>query len=301
MKESKIDKTLFHRLFLLFIILFLPLFLIKEYKIINSKKNAKLSLLPPAQSQPIDIQDKQFTLIILTKNNITTIKRNFESIIKQKYPHYQTIYIDRASTDGTPGLLKQLIDQKGQSEKIRLIEAQKNYKAVQFYFEQIHALDNHQVVIHLSGLDFLAHDEVLDLVNKTYENPDVWMTYGQHLDDYYYQKGIYQPEPQKLILKKRAQRAPWISSSFKTFYAGHFKRVKRGNPKEIDFLSFDSEASLLSPLAELGKAHIQFIPNILYIRGSHQPPESRKIKPFFRQKKINKTLFDSLEKKSGGS
>ena len=299
MKGSKIDKTLFHRLFLLFIILSLPLFLIKEYKIINSKKNAGLSLSSPTQSQPIASQDKQFTLIILTKNNINTIERNFESIIKQKYPHYHTIYIDRASTDGTPEQIKQLIDQKGESEKVKLIEAQKNYKAVHFYFQQIYALDNEQVVVHLSGFDFLAHDEVLDLVNKTYENPDVWMTYGQHLDDYYYQRGIYQPEPQKLTLKKR-QRAPWVSSSLKTFYAGHFKRVKRGNPKEIDFLSFDTEVSLLSPLAELGKAHIQFIPNILYIRCSHQSPESRKIKPFYKNQAgvDGDSLFDTSIPKS---
>jgi len=301
MKNKKLDKKFFHRLFLLFIILLLPVFVFKEYRIITAKKDTRV--LPAQdffQAQLVENNNKSFTFIILTKNNMDVIDENFESIVKQKYPRYQVVYIDQASTDGTPEHLYELIEKSGQGQRVKLVEAEKDYEAFQAYFEEIYSLDNDRVVVHLSGNDILAHDEVLDLVDQAYTNPDVWMTYGQYLDYYNYQKGIYKPKPQKLLCKKRVQRAPWLLASLKTFYAGHFKKIKRDESIEDYFLSLESEASLLLPLAELGKAHVQFIPDVLYIHSSQTKMKKRKMKLSSRALEYTKTVHEALPAKEEG-
>lgn len=295
MKHSKLDKKFFHRLFLLFIILLLPIFLIKEYRVITAKKDIRI--LPAQdffQSQLLENNNKSFTFIVLTKNNIDVIDENFESILSQNYSQYQIIYIDQASTDGTPERLQELIQKKRGIHSISLIEAKQDYEAFQAYFDQIYALDNDEVVIHLSGSDFLAHEEVLDCLDQVYMNPDVWLTYGQYFDYYSYQKGIYEAKPQKTLFKKRVQRAPWLLASFKTFYAGHFKKIKRDESIEEYFLSIESEASLLLPLAELGKAHVQFIPDVLYIHSTRTKMKKRKMKLSSMTKKYTNSLPDAL-------
>lgn len=299
MKKSKLEKDYFHSLFLFFIILLLPIFLIKEHRIITAKKDTHIF---PAQDffqgQLLENNNKFFTFIILTKNQIEVIDENFASIIQQKYPRYDVVYIDRASIDGTAERIRELIQQHGKKKQIKLIEAKKDYQAFQSYFEEIHKIDNEKVIVHLSGGDILVHEEVLNLVDQAYTNPDVWMTYGQYFEYYSYQKGIYKPKPQKLLCKKKVQRAPWLLASLKTFYAGHFKKIKRQDSMEDYFLSLESEASLLQPLAELGKAHVQFIPDVLYIHNSHKQIKKRKMKLSFPVKEVATTMHESLCKKA---
>lgn len=301
MKNSKLDKRFFHRLFLLFIILLLPVFVVKEYRIITAKKDTRI--LPAQdffQAQLVENNDKSFTLIILTQNNIDVIDENFQSIVSQKYPKYDVVYIDQLSSDGTVERLQELVVQKGLEGKIKVISSEKDYEAFQSYFNTIYALDNERVVVHLSGNDILAHTEVLNLVDQAYTNPDVWMTYGQYLDYYNYQKGIYKPKPQKILCKKRVQRAPWLLASLKTFYAGHFKKIRRNESFEDYFLSLESEASLLLPLAELGKAHVQFIPDVLYIHSSRPQMKKRKMKLSTRAFEMTKSVHESLPLNENG-
>lgn len=302
MKKSKLDKTFLHRLFLLFIILLLPVFLIKEYRIITAKKDTRI--LPAEdffQSQLLENNNKSFTFIVLTKNNIGEIEENFQSIASQRYQNYQVIYIDQCSRDGTVERLHELIESQGDPSRFKVIETEVDYQTFQSYFDEIYALENDEVVIHLAGGDFLAHPEVLDRLDQAYTNPDVWMTYGQYLDYYSYQKGIYQPRPQKTLCKKRVQRAPWLLASLKTFYAGHFKKIKRDESIEEYFLSIESEASLLLPLAELGKAHVQFIPDVLYIHHRYPTRKRRQMKLSSLAEKYTQSVHDALPVQQKGA
>ncbi len=280
MKKTKLDKVFLHRLFLLFIILILPTFLIREYWLIKAKKDNRI--LPAQdffQSQLIEKKNKPFTFIVLTKNNSDSIEENFHSLLEQKYSNYQIIYIDRGSTDGTVEKIQALIETKDSSRSITLFSFSKEHKAFQAYFDIVGQLDDDEIIVHLCGNDFLAHPQVLNRLDQVYTNPDVWLTYGQNLDYNYYQKGIYRPKPKKTLCKKRIQRAPWLLASFKTFYAKHFKKIKREEEIETYLLSVENEIAFLLPLAELGKSHIQFIPDVLSIHNGSSQKNKKKI-PF---------------------
>jgi len=81
MKGSQRGKSLTHRLFILFIILLLPTFFIREYRLIKSKKETRI--IPAEDFAFIEIEpneDKSFIFIVLTHNNIDSIDQNIDSM-----------------------------------------------------------------------------------------------------------------------------------------------------------------------------------------------------------------------------
>lgn len=110
MKRNKSEKSFYHRLFILFIILILPVFFIKEYRLIKGKKDTKVLHAEDFCQTHLDPQeDKSFTFIVLTKNNVDSIEQNFQSIMQQHYSRFRVVYIDHGSTDGTVKTLQSLM------------------------------------------------------------------------------------------------------------------------------------------------------------------------------------------------
>lgn len=269
MKKIKREKTLFHRLFILAIILVLPIFIFKEYRIIKAKKDTRIQ--PTQDFYAVELEpqeDKHFTFLVLTHNDAATIEQNFKSIVTQSYAPFRVVYLDQGSTDQTTTKIQSLIAKEHKAKQVTLIQRKSDSEVFESYYRTVESCQDGEVVIHLHGSDWLAHDEVLSCLNQTYSNPDVWLTYGQYLEYENYKKGIYNPRPQKNIYKKRVQKAPWVGAYLKTFYAGLFKKARCHEAScEGFFLTIENESSLLRPLAEMGKAHVQFIPDVLYIHN----------------------------------
>ena len=271
MKRFKREKTLFHKLFILFIILLLPTFFIREYRLIKSKKDSRI--LPTEDFSIIELEphkNKSFTFIVLTENNIDSIDQNIESILSQNYSDYKVVYIDHSSKDGTRQSIRRA---RKHSKKVRLIECQSDHEVYEKYYNTVLSLKDDEVVVHLYGNDWLAHEEVLQRLDQSYSNPDVWLTYGQYEENFNLERGIRDPKPKKTLYKKRVQKAPWVVAPLKTYYASLFKKL---HVEAGFFISIHSENALLTPMAELAKAHVRFIPYVLYIHNGKPAQRMKK-------------------------
>ncbi|MCB1110220.1 MAG: glycosyltransferase family 2 protein, partial [Chlamydiia bacterium] len=238
------------------------------YRLIKSKKETRI--IPAEDFAYFEVEpeeDKSFTFIVLTHNNRDLIDRNIDSILSQKYSDFRVVYIDQGSTDGTVDRICQK-----KCDKVSLIECQEGHEVYQRYYDLVVHSKNDEIIVHLYGNDWLAHEEVLSRLNQSYMNPDVWLTYGQYIDSANFEKGIHDPQPKKILYKKRVQRAPWVVAPFKTYYAGLFKKL---HVETGFFISIKDENALLVPMAELAKAHVRFIPHVLYIH-SQKHQESQK-------------------------
>ena len=70
MKINGREKSLLNKIFILFIILLLPTFFIREYRIIKSKKDTKILPVDDFSHIKLDpVKDKVFTFIVLTHND----------------------------------------------------------------------------------------------------------------------------------------------------------------------------------------------------------------------------------------
>lgn len=238
------------------------MFFIREYRLIKSKKETRI--IPAGDFTRIEldpIEDKHFTFIVLSHNDAGTIERNMQSIFSQKKGDFTVYFIDQGSDDQTVEILKKGMELFRSAYLIPCKEAHEGFKK---YYEVVMGCPDQEVMIHLYGSDWLAHDEVLSLLSQSYAHPDVWLTYGQYLDEWSYAKGVHDPKPKKNPCKKKIQRAPWAAAPLKTFYAGLFKKL---HVEEGFFLSIEDENALLNPMAELAKAHVRFIADVIFIHS----------------------------------
>ena len=123
---------------------------------------------------------------------------------------------------------------------------------------------DHEIIVALHDQDWLAHEWVLDRLNRYYADPDLWLTYGQYREFPSYHLGNarnYQQSEWKTI-----RQSPMVSNHLPTFYAALFKRIKESDLFfQGAFLADGGELAMMLPMLEMAQDHFQFIPEVLSI------------------------------------
>ena len=65
-------------------------------------------------------------ITIASYNNKDWYKKNLDSVFSQNYQNYRIIYTDDCSLDGTGDLVAEYVREKGQENRVILIENRKN-------------------------------------------------------------------------------------------------------------------------------------------------------------------------------
>ncbi|MDJ0651956.1 MAG: glycosyltransferase family 2 protein [Simkaniaceae bacterium] len=256
---------------------------------IKSKKEPKILPTDDFSHRKLDpVEDKTFTFIVLTRNDVQTIERNYESISTQRCDHFNIIYIDQGSNDGTIELLREKV---GSKDEIQIIECKERYEAYETYYQVVFKCPDDRVIVHLYGSDWLMHEDVLSFLSQSHAQPDVWLSYGQYIDYLNYQKGVIDPKPKRNLCKNRVQKAPWVVAPLKTYDAGLFKKL---HVEGDFFLSIGDENAFFSPMAELGKAHVRFIPEVLLIHSEKREGNRRRRQSAFLAEKLKGSVQQSF-------
>ena len=121
-------------------------------------------------------------------------------------------------------------------------------------------------MVHLDGDDWLAHPNVLALLNKVYHDPQVWMTYGQFEIYPTKKRGNCKQVPTGVIKNNSFREYRWKTSHLRTHYARLFKSIKREDLMyQNTFCPKSGDLALMFPMLEMAGFHAKFIPDILYI------------------------------------
>ena len=252
-------KGIFNLVFTLFLILVIPTVIFVERKNFRPKKEQYRL---PAESEEIGRAyasegDKSFVVIVLSQEGETFSLQNLDSIIQQHYPNYRVVLVNFGDDEESLNDAKAYIDEKGLANRVSFYASSE--KNASDYYEIISKCRDDEIVVQMDAKDWLASDFVLEKLNETYDNPDVWLTYGQYLEYPSLRKGRVRGER-----ATKKERTPWVFSRLKTFYAGLFKQVQQkegisGNP---------SDPSFLFPMVEMAKWHVRFIPEVLYVKSN---------------------------------
>jgi len=119
----------------------------------------------------------KFKIIIPSYNNEDWVEYNVASVLNQNYDNYEVLYINDKSTDNTFNKVKDIV---GEFSNWTIINNKKNKGAMYNYFEHLDSFltDDEDILVHLDGDDWLYDDNVLENLNKYYNEKDCWMTYG---------------------------------------------------------------------------------------------------------------------------
>lgn len=219
------------------------------------------------------------------------IENYFSSIARQTYQNWSLIYIDDASNDGT---YEKMTELRGTFHRPDAIDIRKNdyrkgHLSNQYY--AIHGCPKDAVIIIVDGDDQLAHDQVFETINQTYQDEDIWITYGQFFYVKKNKKGFCRPIPADVIEKNGLRDISWRTSHLRTFYAGLYQRIQLEDLHyNGTFFPKCADVATMFPMLEMAGFHHKFIQDILYLYNDdnplsyhHDPTHQRELEAHIRK------------------
>lgn len=233
---------------------------------------------------PYPSENHSFCIIITGRNNGANLEKTLESALDQKYDRFRVIYIDDGSHDGSFELAEQLIQNSQKTHHVQLIRHEQPLGEIAGLTSAVSDCLDEEIILILSGDDWLAHPWVLQLLNQYYADPDLWLTYGQSIGYPTFEKQWTEPD---LTHSESIRPLPFAASPPHTFYATLFKRISLADLipyGEPDFTS--SHLAYMIPMLEMAKGHFQCLPDVLYIVNQEAPKDEPAEKSIALEKEI---------------
>lgn len=227
-------------------------------------------------------REVQFVILITSYNNENFCLENLDSVAHLTSSHpYSIIVVDDCSTDATGELMDYYVDKYNLRSFITVIHNKKRVGALANIYNTIHKyIPDHKIVVSVDGDDKLISDYVLLRLEQEYQNPDIWLTYGQHIESDSQKIGTGHPVPRKTLeLKKVRTMYPFPAHHLRTFKAGLFKKIKKDDLlHEGIFFQTTWDLAIMYPMIEMcapinpgGTIHCIYIPDPLYIYNRNNP------------------------------
>lgn len=239
--------------------------------------------------------EKRFVFVIASYNNRDWYQYNLDSVFFQSYPNFRVIYVDDCSPDGTGELVHNYIRKKGWEDRVTLIRNKERVGALANIYNAIHMCGSNEIVVNLDGDDWLAHRKVLEELTHVYENPNVWLTYGQFVYWPSYERGIGEEIPRDVIEKNEFRSFTRGTTALRTFYAGLFHRIKKEDLLDNGaFFKVGYDLAMMFPMLEMAGRHIQFVPEVSYVYNYNTPINDAKI--YFEEQAATDRYLRTKEK-----
>jgi glycosyltransferase involved in cell wall biosynthesis len=212
------------------------------------------------------VEEKQIVIVVASYNNAQWYAWNLDSLFCQEYKSYHIIYIDDCSTDGTYELVKEYIRVKGQENRVTLIKNERRIGALANQYGAIHMCDNTDIICICDGDDAFANSKVLKIVNTVYQDPNIWLTYGQFREVPTQEQGFCCHYPPGIVTRNAFREYHHTPSHLRTFYAGLFKHIHKKDLMDgNDFFEMTGDMAAMIPMIEMACDHYKFIPYTLYL------------------------------------
>jgi len=230
--------------------------------------------------------EKPIVIVIASYNNAKWYQKNIESVLFQRYKNYRVIYIDDASTDGTRELVQVYIKHTYLRHRTTFIANEVRRGALYNQYHAIHSCADNEIIIILDGDDWFPHCDVLQIINQVYQDPAIWLTYGQFVE--YPSKGIgfCKPMPLWVVEQNAFREFTHIPSHLRTFYAWLFKQIKKEDLLyEGEFLKMTGDIAAMFPMIEMARdGHFRFISDILLTYNAENSLNDHKVSKELQKK-----------------
>jgi glycosyltransferase involved in cell wall biosynthesis len=222
---------------------------------------------------------KSFVVVIASFNNARWYRRNLDSVLTQQYPQFRVIYVDDASTDDTGALVDEYLTQGGYADRVTLIRNESRVGPVANIDRAVRSCDPDEIIVLVDGDDFLVHRQVLTRLNTIYQDPDVWITWGQFTRFPEGGGGFCDRIPDEIVSANAFRDHPFVSSHLRTFYAGLYHRVRPIDVQSCDgkFFVIAGDVAQMFAMMEMAGPRGRFIPEVLYEYNRENPINDDKV------------------------
>ena len=222
---------------------------------------------------------KSFVVVIPSFNNERWCRENLESVLSQSYPLFRVIYIDDLSTDETARMVSEYLAENARAHLVTFHRNETRVGPLSNIDTAVRSCDPNDIVVLVDGDDFLAHREVLSRLNTIYQDPDVWLTWGQFTRVPQGTEGFCSPIPEEVVSANAFRDYPFVSSHLRTFYAGLYHRIRLVDVKDGDgqFFTIAGDVAQMFPMQEMAGPHGRFVAEVLYKYNRENPLSDDKV------------------------
>lgn len=253
-----------------------------------------VALLGACIKQKFSIPEKRIVVVIPSYNNSDWCAKNLCSVFSQQYTNYRVVYYDDCSTDDTFVQAQELVHTQQQEHRTQIIKSPVRVGALAHHYAAIQQTDPHEIIVSLDGDDWFAHSQVLQRINKEYQNPDIWLTYGQFQNWPTGVMGWCKQIPEAVVASNTFREFGFWSAQPRTYYAWLGKLINRADLLDDNgnFFTVAGDVALMFPLLEMAGHRFRFISDVLCIRNVATPindfkvhrDEQKRITRFIRNK-----------------
>ena len=179
--------------------------------------------------------------------------------------------------DGTAELVEQFIYSCNQQDRVTLIKNKTRKRALANLYYALQLCEPDEIVFNYDGDDWLAHDHVFAMINEIYQDPNIWITYGQFQNWPTNEMGYCQPISEEMVQKQLFRKKWWKPGQLRTFYAWLFHQIQlkdlffEGPYFQGQFFPANSDLAIYYPMMEMAGPHYKFISDVIYIRNVATP------------------------------
>ena len=226
-------------------------------------------------------------MIILTTtfNCEKFIERSLYSIMSQTHKDFKCFITDDLSTDNTRTLVEKIIQK---DERFSLVKNEKKFYQPGNYDQIIRGMDIHddEICVEVDGDDWLPNSKVFEIINKVYNDSDVWMTSGsfKYHDG---RPGFAQPP----VNSDNIRSQTFTLSHIRTWKSWLWKKISVEDLKDEngEYWNVAGDLAFMFPMFEMsGMEHYKFISEILYIYNESNPLNDHKVNMSSVMKTVNK-------------
>lgn len=228
-------------------------------------------------SVPMVDDERHIVVVVCSYNNEKYYNWNLDSVFAQQYKNYHVIYVDDCSADNTGGLVEDYVKREGMQDKFIIYRNAERRKALANLYYAIHTCKSTDIIVILDGDDRLASSRVLQRINQAYDDPNIWLTYGQFREHPSGVLGFCRPYPKRIVERRGFRYHPDTPSHLRTFYAGLFHKIRKDDLMfQDDFFPVTYDLAVMFPMIEMARYHHQFIADILVDYNGENPINDHK-------------------------
>lgn len=216
-------------------------------------------------------QEKTFVAIVCSYNNEQWAQKNLNSLLQQNYTNLKILYINDCSTDATEAVVKNYLQKNDPHHRVTYIRNKiRKYKLHNLYHAIYNYCNDNDIIIEVDGDDWLLSTTVFEHLNKLYQNPNIWMTYGGFVmwpRVYTYLKA--HTISQKTITNNQFRsfhRKGYIFMALRSFYCWLFKKIKKEDlMHNKNFFKRSSDIATMIPMFEMAGNRFHHITDKVYL------------------------------------
>ena len=115
--------------------------------------------------------------------------------------------------------MKVILIHCNQQHRVTLIKNKTRKRALAILYYAFQLCEPDEIVFNYDGDDWLADDYVFAMINQIYQDPNIWITYGQFINWPTNEMGYCKPFPDEYVEKQLFRKKWWMPGQLRTFYA----------------------------------------------------------------------------------